>query len=562
MNGTAPAPSEVGSPLAPARQPLASLRSTSMPTEQFTEPAPVSAASLDEQMLALFFDRVPMGVAVFGTDLRLQRCNKTWTGFYEHYFGAGPDYTAPGRHIFDLIPGNEESVLQLFEHALAGRVVRQAAHRIAIPGLVTYWDVVFAPLFAGGEVVGVVDIVTDATDRVMAFERLEARVAAFTSIAAGMTVDQPLGVTLRELVAAVRQTTAAVGCSVIVWDEDPGSVPTAHVDDTFPAGFADALTRAWAARSFREVPQAQMPRIGLHRGYRTDALADPRLALLHDHLRLIDGEDLVGVPLTSSGRTFGELHVWLAAGQELGEDDRAYLVALADQAAVAAQNSTLFGTAAQNATLLERQRLARDLHDSVSQALFSMTLHARAAERHLAAAGFDTGSAAAIEVARLHGLTQGALAEMRALIFELRPGALAEEGLAAALRKQAAAVSAREQVPVDVHVPADPVPLPPDVEEHLYRLALEALHNALKHADAHRVGVTLDHEDDTDGTDGTRRLVLTVTDDGVGFDPGLPRPGHLGLRTMRERATAAGAALRIDSGIGRGTRVTVTYPAG
>ena len=149
---------------------------------------------------------------------------------------------------------------------------------------------------------------------------------------------------------------------------------------------------------------------------------------------------------------------------------RPYLVALADQAAVAAQNSALFGTAAQNATLLERQRLARDLHDSVSQALFSMTLHARAAERHLAAAGLDTGSAAAAEVARLHGLSQGALAEMRALIFELRPGALAEEGLAAALRKQAAAVSAREQVPVDVHVPDRPgavaarrggAPLPP-----------------------------------------------------------------------------------------------------
>ena len=123
-------------------------------------------------------------------------------------------------------------------------------------------------------------------------------------------------------------------------------------------------------------------------------------------------------------------------------------------------------------------------------------------------------------------------------------------------------MSAREQVPVDVHVPADPVPLPPDVEEHLYRLALEALHNALKHADARRVGVALDHDHDHEhGTDGTRRLVLTVTDDGVGFDPGLARPGHLGLRTMRERATAAGAALRIDSAIGRGTRVTVTYPA-
>jgi PAS domain-containing protein len=175
----------------------ASLRSTSMPLHPVAEPMPVSDAGLDAQLLGLFFDRVPMGIAVFGTDLRLQRCNKTWTGFYEHYFGVGPEYTAPGRHIFELIPGNEESVLPLFENALAGRILRQAAHRIAIPGIETYWDVVFAPLFRDGEVVGVVDIVTDATDRVLSLQRLEDRITAFTAIAAGMTVDQPMEVTLR-----------------------------------------------------------------------------------------------------------------------------------------------------------------------------------------------------------------------------------------------------------------------------------------------------------------------------------------------------------------------------
>lgn len=188
------------------------------------------------------------------------------------------------------------------------------------------------------------------------------------------------------------------------------------------------------------------------------------------------------VPLGASGHAFGELHVYVTAGLQLGEDDEAYLAALAAQATVAAQNVTLFGTAAQNATMLERQRLSRDLHDSVSQALFSMTLHARTAERHLSAADLPADRAAVGDMARLRELTQGALAEMRALIFELRANALAEEGLAAALTKQAAAMSPREQVPVEVTAPAERVALRPDVEEHVYRIALEALNNALKHA--------------------------------------------------------------------------------
>ena len=163
-----------------------------MPTQPLIDDVPPSSSPLDAQLLDLFFDRVPMGVAVFDTDMRLQRCNKTWTAFYEHYLGVPAEYTTPGRHLNELIPGNEEAVQLLVDTALSGRVIRQAAHRIAIPGTETYWDVVFAPLFGDGRVVGVVDIVTDATDRVLAFQRLEARVATFSEVAAGMSVDQPL----------------------------------------------------------------------------------------------------------------------------------------------------------------------------------------------------------------------------------------------------------------------------------------------------------------------------------------------------------------------------------
>jgi signal transduction histidine kinase len=528
----------------------ASVYSTSMPSEQVIEPVPVSDASIDAQLLELFFDRVPMGVAVFDPDMRLQRCNKTWTAFYAHYMGVPPEYTAPGRHAFELMPGNEDAITQLFEAALAGQVLRQAAHRIAVDDLETYWDVVFAPLFADGKVVGVVDIVTDATDRVLAFRRLEDRISAFTHIAAGMTVDQPLDVTLREVAAAVKRTTGAVACAIVAWAD--ADRPVAYVDEALGDGYDKALAAVWAEFRPTVAAATELPRIAVARGFRADALADARFAALHELWRDGDWDDLVSVPLTSQGRGFGELYVFLPAGYQLGEDDEAYLTALADQAAVAVQNATLFGAAAQNATLLERQRLARELHDSVSQALFSMTLHARAAERHLTTAGLAADSPAAAEIAKLRELTAGALAEMRALIFELRPGALAEEGFAAALGKQAAAMAAREQLQVEVVAPAERVTLESTVEEHLYRLALEALHNSLKHARASRLSVTITADAST--------VTLVVDDDGVGFDPAVPHPGHLGLQTMRDRAAAAGGSLRIDSAPSMGTRVTVVVP--
>ncbi|SNR90294.1 Histidine kinase-, DNA gyrase B-, and HSP90-like ATPase [Geodermatophilus saharensis] len=542
---------------APGRDLPASLRSTSMPVEAVAEPLPVSAASLDAQLLDLVFDRAPMGVMVFGADLRLQRINKTEVGFFEHYFRVPPGAIAPGAHVYDLLPGSEDVVTPLFEHALAGRVVRQAAVRVDVPGGVTYWDVVFAPLFADGEVVGVVDITTDATDRVLSLQRLEDRITAFTAIAAGMTVDQPLDVTLREVVARVLATTPAVGCSIVSWADDRAPAPVAHVGEGAAPGLGDALARTLTAGWERLVGTPEEPavtRIERRRGFRARALADPLFEPVWPFWREAAWDDLLVVPLSSSGRTFGELHVALPSAAHLDEDDEAYLVALADQAAVAAQNAALFGSAAQSATVVERQRLARELHDSVSQALFSMTLHARAAERHLAAAGIGAGEPVAEQVSRLRELTAGALAEMRALIFELRPGALAEEGLAAALGKQAAALAARTGVPVDVAVPADRVPVPPDAEEHLYRLALEALNNALRHAGATRLAVEL--------TVSGGELRLAVADDGVGFDPALARPGHLGLSTMRERAAAAGGRLVVRSAPGRGTRVEVTVPLG
>ena len=200
----------------------------------------------------------------------------------------------------------------------------------------------------------------------------------------------------------------------------------------------------------------------------------------------------------------------------------------------------------------ERQRIARDLHDSVSQSLFSMTLHARAAERALRQTGQRAFEMVNRELGQVRELSSSALAEMRALIFELRPGGLAEEGLVSALTKHAAAVSAREDLPIDVDGPSERLPISPDHEEHLYRLGQEALANLVKHAEAGQGTVNVTN----DGT----AVGLEVRDDGRGFDLRAAYTGHLGLQTMRSRAGEMGADLRIESAPGHGTLVCVRLP--
>ena len=208
--------------------------------------------------------------------------------------------------------------------------------------------------------------------------------------------------------------------------------------------------------------------------------------------------------------------------------------------------------AAEQAHTAERAQLARELHDSVSQALFSMTMHAGTAELAMAKAGLEEDSPAFRAVGRLRTLTAGALAEMRALIFELRPGALAEEGLVSALRRQAAAISAREDVQITVTGPEERLPLPAAAEEHCYRLVLEAWHNTVKHAAAAAMTATITADD--------AGVTVELADDGRGFDPGAVRPGHLGLRTMSERAAAMGATFDLASAPGQGTTIRFHLP--
>ena len=203
----------------------------------------------------------------------------------------------------------------------------------------------------------------------------------------------------------------------------------------------------------------------------------------------------------------------------------------------------------EKAVTAERSRLARELHDAVTQSLFSASLIAEVLPR-MWAKDPERGQHQLEEV-RL--LTRGALAEMRSLLLELRPEALAQAKMDDLLRQLGRAMTGRTGVPVSVHADVQ-CPLPAEVQVALYRIAQEALNNAAKHAEASQIDVHFQCE--------AGRATLSINDDGQGFDVDTIPPGHLGVGIMRERASAVGAELEIESGLGSGTQVRLIWEQG
>jgi signal transduction histidine kinase len=204
---------------------------------------------------------------------------------------------------------------------------------------------------------------------------------------------------------------------------------------------------------------------------------------------------------------------------------------------------------AESAGQVERSRLARELHDSVSQALYGIALGARTLRRN--AEEGKSGQELFEPVDYITSLAQGALAEMRSLLMGLRPEELEEHGLSAALERLGDALAARNQILVETRVSGEPA-LALEEKIAVYRIAQEATHNATKHAEARSLWVTLQQADGW--------VVLEVRDDGRGFDPAGEYPGHLGMKTMRERAELLGGQLTVESRPGGGTNVRVVMP--
>jgi signal transduction histidine kinase len=276
----------------------------------------------------------------------------------------------------------------------------------------------------------------------------------------------------------------------------------------------------------------------------TDPREEPRQIWAAEGIR-----SYVVVPIISGGRAIGSFLAGFTGLHRFNPSEMRTYQALAERGAVAIQNAELYARSQQAASLEERQRLARELHDSVSQALYGIALGARTARTLL-----DRDAAQAVEpVDYVLSLAEAGLAEMRALIFELRPESLEIEGLVAALDKQVAATAARHRIEVTSELGEEPVLSLPE-KEIFYRIGQEALHNIVKHSRAARASVRLASENGA--------IVLEVGDNGGGFDPQQSFPGHLGLVSMKERAESIGATLQIASAPGQGTLVRLRKPNG
>lgn len=268
-----------------------------------------------------------------------------------------------------------------------------------------------------------------------------------------------------------------------------------------------------------------------------------------------DYQSLLGAPLIVRNEVYGGLSFYYRNQRAFSKDDYELAMSLADQTALAIENARLRLQAEQAAVMAERQRLARELHDSVSQALYGIGLGARTARKLLTQATLDDAGRAKLDAPLdyLLSLADAGLTEMRALIFELHPDALEKEGLVTALKRQTETLRARHKLAVEIDLCAEPdVSL--DIKEALYRITQEALNNSVKHAHAAHIGLRLRCSDAT--------LELEVADDGVGFDPHRTYPGHLGLRSMRERVVQLGGELVIQSASGEGAVVRVSVPLG
>jgi PAS domain S-box-containing protein len=275
---------------------------------------------------------------------------------------------------------------------------------------------------------------------------------------------------------------------------------------------------------------------------------NPYIKAALQEARLNEG---VSVALMVKERLVGGLILTTAGSRALRVEDLALLSSIGKQVGLAVENARLYDQAEQSAALSERARLARELHDSVTQSLYSVTLYAEAAARLMDS---GRGPEARSHLFELGDTAQEALKEMRLLIYELRPTALEKGGLADALQARLEAVEARGGMHADITVEGEEH-LPALLQRELYQIAHEALNNVLKHSRAHAVAVELHFRE--------QETALDIRDDGVGFDPQhSAESGGIGLASIRERAARIGGLLEIESQPGKGTHIRVRLPAG
>jgi signal transduction histidine kinase len=710
----------------------------------------------------MFFERMPMVIAVLDRDMRFLRYNTTCIDFTRIYAPLTANKLLPGSSYFDVYPGTEKAILPLFEKTLAGENVQQEAVILETAGLYSYWDLVLMPIYQNGQVVGILYTSSDATDRVSAMKALERTLVEYKhsqeelqrayqtleqsvdertrqlttllelsyNIASTIELEPQLGLILDQLASVVEYDGASIfrledniltvvayrgpipqeialavqypldfarANKMVIDTRTPIIIYDTH-DDTpmaraFQATAGDQLDttfgyiRSWmgvplivrdqvigmlsldspipnyytqphsklvlafanqvaaaienarlyqeeqerrleadrrrevaeglrdilnilnsnrpldeilqnivrqamrlaesdAATIFRNNPEGtaleaeaayaqqhqqditkliqplRNPSSGPQLNRNPFAINDISLFLAEkDPSSLEDGSPphpwlvkigrhfnaYLNIPLLIRDEVYGSLGLFYKHTRQFSEEEIDLALAFSDQAALAIENARLRAQAERTAVAAERTRLARDLHDAVTQTLFSASLIAEVLPRLWERKPQE----AQLRLEELRQLTRGALAEMRTLLLELRPAALAEADLGELFRHLTEAFSSRAQVPVEFSIQGS-LDLSAEVKVALYRITQEALNNIAKHAAADHAALRIVCTKDT--------VALTIQDDGCGFNPAFVTPDHLGLGIMRERAESIQAKLQIDSQPDAGTTIVVTWP--
>jgi signal transduction histidine kinase len=385
---------------------------------------------------------------------------------------------------------------------------------------------------------------------VTAERRREQQLRAFSVAATNLAFADTLSAALDRLAEHVRRIAGMASCTFLLYGPQ-GSLRQAGASGRYPH-HPDYLEKLIESREqgapliSDEVMRTRRPEIA--HGWHERMLTDPRFAPMRSFTEKSDWDTIVVIPLLSRGEAVGVFNGFYREGTAPADNDLRFLQSIADHAAIAIDMFALREQVQRDAVRAERGKLARDLHDSVSQMLFSLNLQAAAAE----ASSSDPLLGKSLH--QIRELSSEAFAVMRQMILGTRPlDAQGELEITGALRQHVAALIDHTGMMVDLKLPEELVDLDGEVREQVLRVVQEALHNVVRHAPGSHVVVRVTRDESRS------ELRVEVSDDGGGFDAGAPRPGRLGLTGMAERIREIGGRFSIESTSG-GTTVSATVP--
>ena len=501
------------------------------------------ALCISERRYRAIFEQSPIGLISYAPDGRLRDANQIVLDTVPKQQAVGYNVLADGRFV---------GVMGDIRRAFAGEAVRLPPLYHEERGR---WMRVFLyPVKDEAGVVGeVVAMAEDITEQFQASQLLEQRVAERTrelstllevsrNVASTLELKPLLTLILEHLKTVVDYT----GATIFILEGEQ-LLPLDHRGPLSPEEVSHLRFPVSPAEGYQEARSRDGPIIV------DDLWGDTLLAQAFREgkrgtLFATSGyaRSVLAVPLMVKERVIGELAIDHCEPHYFTPQQVRLALTIANQAAVAIENARLYAQAQEMAVLEERARLARELHDAVTQTLFSASVMAE-----LLPQLWDRDPAAGRQrLEDIRRLTRSALAEMRTLLLELRPTALMDAKLSDLLRHLVEALSGHKRLPITLTVEGDHR-LPPDVQIAFYRVAQESLNNVVKHSKARAVEVRY--------RVGDGEADLRISDDGRGFEQSAIGPGRLGLSIMQERVEAVGAALTIQSRPGAGTQVRVVW---